>query len=481
MESKRLKNRYRIIEPVGKGGVATVFKARDEVLDREVAVKILDERCGRDGAFVERFKREAQAAAAIHHPNAVTVFDTGQEDGHHFIVMEFVHGSTLKRKLSDGPFPIDTALSIALQIAKALSLAHRSGVIHRDVKSNNIIVDGAQAAKIMDFGIARALDQPGITQTGTVMGTAEYLSPEQAVGRVATKRSDIYAFGIVLYEMLAGRTPFSGTNPVEVASKQIAERPSPLSFANPGVPAVLSDFVDRLLAKDPEERPASFDEVIPVLEEISSSSETTQPLEVLRPAAKLPAKKKKRTTVILTAALTLATALAIAGVFLMSSDKPVEKAALAQRQGAPPSQVPKQVKPVRIVDYDPHGNGGERGELVRLAFDGSLDTAWYTEGYANEKFGNLKPGVGLYADFGSSVSVRRLRVRSSAGGWSGEIKVSNDARSWKTIAAKEDVPADYTFELSGSHRYVMVWVTKLTKVSGREDFRVGVDEVEFRQ
>jgi tRNA A-37 threonylcarbamoyl transferase component Bud32 len=255
MAQRVLNDRYEIEQPLGRGGMAQVFRATDRVLGRPVAVKVLDRKYKDDAKFVTRFRREAQSAAGINHPNVVSVYDTGSEDGLHYIVMEYVDGDTLADLLQrEGPLTAGRAVSIAEPVARALEAAHEKGMVHRDVKPGNIMVDSSGTVKVVDFGIARAAADDTLTQTGTVLGTAAYLSPEQAQGETVDARSDVYSLGCVLYEMTTGRPPFTADSTLAVAYKHVREDPVPPSRLNPDVPPELDAVVMTALAKDPAAR-----------------------------------------------------------------------------------------------------------------------------------------------------------------------------------------------------------------------------------
>jgi eukaryotic-like serine/threonine-protein kinase len=257
-EGTLVDRRYRFVRRLGSGGMADVWLAEDTELSRNVAIKVLHERFAQDAQFVERFRREAAAAAGLQHANVVGVFDRGEFDGSYYIAMEYVEGSSLK-ELIDRGLSVPQATEIARQILAAARFAHEHGIVHRDIKPHNVIVDPQGRVRVLDFGIARA-GASEITQTGSVMGTAQYLSPEQAQGLEVTPASDIYSTGVVLYEMLTGRVPFAGDSAVAVALKQVSEQPAPPSALNPQVPPALDRVVLRALAKDPANRFASAQE-----------------------------------------------------------------------------------------------------------------------------------------------------------------------------------------------------------------------------
>ncbi len=243
--------RYELTHLVARGGMAQVYRARDRLLDRPVALKVLFPELSVDRAFVERFRREAQAAANLSHPNIVPVFDWGEDSGTYYIVMEYVDGQPLSQALrTGGPMPAGRVAQIGARVADALAYAHRHGVVHRDVKPGNVLLTDDEQVKVTDFGIARAVNtEESLTQTGAVMGTATYFSPEQAEGIGVDGRSDIYSLGVVLFEMVAGRPPFLGDSPVAVASKHVREQPPPLRDLSPSVPPALEAIIAKAMAK----------------------------------------------------------------------------------------------------------------------------------------------------------------------------------------------------------------------------------------
>jgi beta-lactam-binding protein with PASTA domain/tRNA A-37 threonylcarbamoyl transferase component Bud32 len=253
--------RYRILRKLGTGGMANVYLAEDEVLGRRVAIKILNDRHAGDDQFVERFRREAKNAASLSHPNIVSIYDRGEAEGTYYIAMEYLDGRSLKELIvARGPAPIHLAVDYARQILAAIRFAHRHGIVHRDIKPHNVLVDGEGRLKVTDFGIARA-GVSQMTEAGSIIGTAQYLSPEQAKGAPVDQTSDLYSVGVVLYELLTGVVPFSGDTPVEIAMKHLSTVPQPPSAKRADVPRDLDLVVMRALAKDPSERYQSAEEM----------------------------------------------------------------------------------------------------------------------------------------------------------------------------------------------------------------------------
>jgi eukaryotic-like serine/threonine-protein kinase len=255
MEGKKLGGRYEIVSRVGGGGMAVVYKAKDVLLNRYVAIKVLSESLSNDSEFIRRFSREAQAAASLSHPNIVNVYDVGRDHFTHYIVMELVEGPTLKQYIQErGPLPVQEAATIAVQICDGLAHAHENQIVHRDIKPHNILLGPNGRAKVTDFGIARAASSSTITQQGSVMGSVHYFSPEQARGGVIGEKSDLYSLGIVLYEMLTGRIPFDGDSAISIALKHLQETPEDPRKYNSNIPDNVAEIVMRALSKNPEDR-----------------------------------------------------------------------------------------------------------------------------------------------------------------------------------------------------------------------------------
>ena len=299
-----LDNRYDVGRPLGSGGMGEVYLARDRVLGRDVALKVLRTQYAGDREFAERFKREAQSAASLSHPNIVQVYDRGEtEDGASYIAMEYVPGGTLKEKIvTEGPLGAREAAALGAQVAEALGAAHERGMVHRDIKPQNVLLTGKGDAKVADFGIARAGSSVTISKTGSVMGTAGYMSPEQALGKPATPKSDLYSLGVVLYEALTGGLPFTADNPIAVSMKHVNEPLVPPREIDPTIPEGMNALVTRLMAKNPDDRYASADELAEDLGRISRGLAPTAaptgaaPTRAQRPPVVPPGPTRRATT-----------------------------------------------------------------------------------------------------------------------------------------------------------------------------------------
>jgi serine/threonine-protein kinase len=265
----RLSGRYRIENEIGSGGMSTVYCAFDETLERQVALKIMHSDISSDTAALERFRREARTVAQLSHPHVVMVIDAGEDQGHPYIVFEHVRGETLKDRVRrEGPLPIAEAVAYAIEIGRALQAAHEQGLVHRDVKPQNVLLDEEGRAKVTDFGIALGLEPEGLTAAGRVVGTTDYVSPEQAMGQEVTGQSDVYSLGIVLFEMLTGAVPFTGESGVSVAMKHVREGIPDVQRRRPEVSAALAGVLERATAKERQNRYGSMDDFVGDLEEV---------------------------------------------------------------------------------------------------------------------------------------------------------------------------------------------------------------------
>lgn len=289
MVQRILDQRYELEELIGGGGMADVYKARDCLLNRPVAVKILHEEFKQDKEFVDKFQREAQAAARLSHPNIVNIYDVGVADGDHYIVMEYVPGRTLKDRIrQEGHLSVSESLRVAREIAEALAHAHANNLVHCDIKPHNILMMADGHAKVADFGIARAVTESTMTYSGNVIGSVHYFSPEQAKGTMITPKSDVYSLGVVLYEMLTGKLPFTGDNPVSIAVKHLQEEPVPVRQIDPAIPLVVEAIVSKAMSKDPAMRPTSAELVQDISQAERMLMAGSQPMPQMAPMAQDP-------------------------------------------------------------------------------------------------------------------------------------------------------------------------------------------------
>jgi serine/threonine-protein kinase len=455
--------RYELQELVGTGGMSSVYKAHDTLLERNVALKILHDQYRTDDDFVERFKREARAVARLSHPNIVTVIDRGEDGGKQFIVFEYIDGENLKEHLvRSGRLPVRDALELALQVARALAFAHEHGLVHRDVKPQNVLLNGDGRAKVTDFGIARSLDVDGVTQTGTVLGTSNYIAPEQASGRRVDQQTDVYSLGVVLYELLAGEVPFPGENFVTIALKHVNEPPPSLLDVRRDVPLRVANAVDRALAKDPGRRFESMEAFAAELEAclISLDHPGTDDDEATVITRPRPAGGEGRgvSTWAMAVAALGGIALAAVIVALVALRGHNGKA----NQGVPP--VTHAVHLTAVGTWDPPpGDGHEHNERVGYAVDHNTATYWETETY-NDFATTGKKGVGLVLLAGRAApTITRVTVQTDTPGFSAQLLTGMAFSRFHAITGDELVQNGTTFQV-GKHRmqrFLVLWLTKL--------------------
>jgi eukaryotic-like serine/threonine-protein kinase len=460
--------RFELEEVVGSGGMASVYRAHDRLLERPVALKILHEHYVRDEEAVERFQREARSAAQLAHPNIVTVIDRGEDDGRPYIVFEYVVGENLKQLVTrEGALPIGTAIDLGIQIAQALEAAHERGVVHRDIKPQNVLLGEEGRAKVTDFGIARARGTEGLTLTGTIMGTSDYIAPEQAKGEPAGEASDIYSLGVVLYELLTGRVPYEGESPVAVAMRHVHDPVPSVRSRRPEVPPRLDACVRRALAKEPRDRFASMSDLIAELEacrrgEVPMAADSAA-TAIVPPAAsrRKPhrARRAFRAMVITLLAIAVIAAAAV-GAYVLTKGAS-EATGIGNGGGAPTG---KTVPLNGVTAYDPQGtpvpNEEHNGDAPK-ATDGDPRTYWTTERYHDGL--NGKSGVGVVLHAGSAKKIRTITVTTDTPGFTAEIQ-AGDAQAGPFAPASGTKAAGprTTFTLDGtSHRYYVVWITDL--------------------
>ena len=465
-----LAGRYGLEELVGEGGMASVYRARDTVLERQVAIKVLHEQYSSDPEYVERFRREARAIARLSHPNIVTVIDRGEFEGCQFIVFEHVPGETLKDVIRrEGPLPVERAVALTHQIARALGFAHELGIVHRDVKPQNVLIDQEGTAKVTDFGIARALDvDEGLTESGTVLGTSDYVAPEQASGEQVDERTDQYSLGVVLYELLTGEVPYPGSNPMAVAMRHLRDPvPSARGKRSEVTPRV-DAIVGRAMAKRPRDRYPSMEAMAAALEaalageRLDRRPDRDEDTGVLprapaaerpRPRPPLPRSGKPRWRIVVI--LLLATAALVAG--LVAAETGRDGGLLPGEGGGNASGAPVRLQ--AVSDYDPDGDGTEHPEDVPAATDGNTSTYWTTESYGSFS----KPGVGIVLEAPEATALSRIVVLSDEPGFTARIRASSsDGGGFVDVSEEQTVAARTAFSLDTGgkdYRYYLIWIT----------------------
>jgi serine/threonine-protein kinase len=488
-----LGGRYRLDAQIGRGGMSTVYRAFDTVLERAVAIKLMHREIASDSDQLERFRREARSVARLNHPHIVTVIDAGEEaaeDGGStpYIVLEFVEGETLKDLIRrEGALDIPQAIAYAIEIARALGAAHERMIVHRDVKPQNVLIGEEGGAKITDFGIARTLTEEGLTVPGRVLGTTDYVSPEQALGQPVTGQSDLYSLGVVLYEMLTGRVPFSGETPVAVAMSHVREQIPDVQLLRGEVSAATASVVDRAVAKDLDWRYPDADSMVADLEEVlaieasRAGQATGEATSVLRT---LPGRARRRLPWRLRHparwAASIALLAAIIAIAIIAAAQQAHKGT-----GVPPgvhSGAGLQAVPLSQTaahDYNPFGTGPENHDRVQNVVDSDPNTLWSTAHYYE---GTLKKaggvGVGVYLDAAPRVAARAVEIQTPTPGFDMQVYGADQinlafaygdttpltARGWTgPLGSAENVRNRQRVRLSGggAYRYYLIWLTAL--------------------
>jgi serine/threonine-protein kinase len=450
--------RYELEEVIGQGGMSTVYKAHDSLLERNVALKVLHQQYNEDEDFVERFKREARSVAQLQHPNIVTVIDRGEEAGRQYIVFEFIDGENLKELVvRKGRLDLRAALEIALEVARGLAFAHDHGLVHRDVKPQNVLLNGDGGAKVTDFGIARSLDvDHGVTQTGTILGTSNYIAPEQASGRPVDVHTDVYSLGIVLYEMLTGELPFPGESFVAVAMKHIQEPAPNVLDVRGDLPLRVAEMIDRALEKEPEHRFPTMDAFAEEIEANLAELDRGEDVTMVVPAAqRLQQRRSRKRVSPLPLLIGLVGALAIAAVVI---------GLLTLRGGGQNVPVGAPITMAGAGAYDPYGDGTEHDADAPKATDRNPLTYWTTEDYNSGLEGVKKAGVGLVLDATSVVQLSRITVVTDTPGFTAEIRATNiEGTPGQKVSDSRVVGRTTRFDISepAPKQFYVIWITKL--------------------
>jgi serine/threonine-protein kinase len=482
-----LAGRYRLERLIGQGGMAEVWLATDTALSRQVAVKLLKPQLAHDPVVGERFRREAVAAARLHHPNVVAVHDTIDDGGRQAVVMQYVKGRSLRQLLDEQRrlTPEHTA-HIGACVAAALGAAHRAGMVHRDVKPGNILLTPDGQVLLADFGIAKAIGggEHDLTSDNIMMGTAKYLSPEQVRGVALDGRSDLYALGLVLYECLAGQVPFQGDTDAATALARLQRDPTDLTQLRPTLPAPLVDTIHQMLARDAAHRPAHGGEVQQILAGVAAPltsrhptirpdptpAEATVRPEPVAPAPVTTRRRRRSMLVVMAAAVIAAAAMLVWRAWpegTATTAEPIVTA--APGVSVPPPAGASFVSVTTLRSYDPMGDGTENDELLGFLLDDDLTTAWTTACYESRYLG-AKAGVGVIAELDRS-PYGRVSVTFDTAPWQLQVYVA-DRIPDRFDAWGQPVGSDFstmarstTIELNGQGRYILLWLREI----GRDD------------
>ncbi len=474
-----LSGRYRLEARIGSGGMSTVYRALDETLQRQVAIKLMNREVATDSEQLERFRREARAVAQLSHPHIVGVIDAGEDESRPYIVFEFVDGETLKERIRRlGRLPIAEAVAYTIEIARALGAAHARHIVHRDVKPQNVLIDDEGTAKVTDFGIARTLDEEGLTADGRVLGTTDYVSPEQALGQSVTGQSDLYSLGIVLWEMLTGEVPFKGENQVAVAMKHVRDALPEIQSRRPEVSAALAGVIDNATAKHQNDRYADDAEFISDLEDVlaietaRAGSATGEATTVLRT---LPLRKKRRIPFgvrhrRIAVVLVVVALLAGGGVAAWLSTRAHH--GTGHPTAPPPSRALGAVTPCSSCahGFNPLGSPTTEAPNAELAIDNDPNTYWQTQHYYGATL--QKAGLGMYIDASPGTSARALRILTGTPGFTAAVYARTTPPpvrwpdpSWIRVSPPTKIAArSMSLPLSPAgtrYRYYLVWITNL--------------------
>jgi eukaryotic-like serine/threonine-protein kinase len=491
-----LSGRYRLEAKLGSGGMSTVYLARDTTLDRQVAVKVMHREMSEQADQLERFRQEARAVAKLSHPNVVAVIDAGEDGGHPYIVFEYVEGETLKQRINRiGALDPQEALAYAIEVARGLTVAHARNMVHRDIKPQNVLIDSEGRAKLTDFGISRQLEQDGMTATGRVLGTTDYVAPEQAMGHPVDQRSDVYSLGVVLYEMLIGQVPFHADSQVGVAMKHVNEEMPDVQARRPELSAAAALVVERATTKDANERYQDVGEMIADLSTAleveaaragSTSGEATTVLEAVQPAERKIAGGRGRWSWVAVLLFVLVAGGTLLAVKLISDKNGPGGGGALNGKG-------NTIALSSASDYDPQGDGEEDPEEVGFAIDGNpTTTAWSSEHYDTDTFAGTKtgpdPGVGLYVTAKSIAQPSEMIIRTPSPGWDAEIFATasgppEELGEWgEPVGTVTDAKSlnEVELHLEEPAKYFLIWFNKAAPAQDQEGrYQVEVSDVKL--
>jgi serine/threonine protein kinase len=490
-----LSGRYKLEAKLGSGGMSTVYLARDATLDRQVAVKVMHREMSEQPDQLERFRQEARAVAKLSHPNVVAVIDAGEDGGFPYIVFEYVEGETLKQRIARvGALDTQEALAYAIEIARGLTVAHARNMVHRDVKPQNVLIDAEGRAKLTDFGISRQLEQDGMTATGRVLGTTDYVAPEQAMGHGADPRSDLYSLGVVLYEMLIGQVPFHADSQVGVAMKHVNEELPDVQQRRPEISAAAALVVERATAKEPAKRYQEVGEMIDDLSTAleveaaragSSTGEATSILDAVPPAKRKLSSRSRWSWAAIALLILVGGGVLLATAVIGGGNSPGGGGGALKGKG---STVPIS----SATDYDPEGDGQEDPETVGFAVDGNLGTAWSSEHYDTDTFAGTKtgpdPGVGLYVTATSPATPTEMVIHTPTPGWDAEIYATaseppEGITEWgEPVGEVADASKveEVELHLATAAKYFLIWFNKASPAADQEGrFQVEISDVKL--
>jgi serine/threonine protein kinase len=488
-----LSGRYKLEAKLGSGGMSTVYLAKDATLDRAVAVKVMHREMSEQPDQLERFRQEARAVAKLSHPNVVAVIDAGEDGGHPYIVFEYVEGETLKQRIARvGALDTQEALAYAIEIARGLTVAHARNMVHRDIKPQNVLIDAEGRAKLTDFGISRQLEQDGMTATGRVLGTTDYVAPEQAMGHPVDIRSDIYSLGVVLYEMLIGQVPFHAESQVGVAMKHVNEELPDVQQRRPEISAAAALVVERATDKDPAQRYQEVGEMIDDLSTAleveaaragSTTGEATSVLDAVPPPKRKLSGGRRWSWAAIALLILIAVGALVAVKFISSGSG----------GGGALKDKGSTVTISSATDYDPEGDGEEDPATVELAVDGNpTGTSWSTEHYDTDTFAGTKtgpdPGVGLYVTTKSPAKPSKIVIRTPTPGWDAEIFAAasgppEELTEWGgPVGEVTDAATTQEVDLNvpTAAKYFLIWFNKAAPARDQEGrFQVEISDVKL--